>query len=186
MNRLKIALALGILLILMTGSAGLADAPPLPASVWGTVKAYGLNVSEGTLVSAWIDGVKYVESTTTFAGADSVYTIDVPGDDPETPGIEGGREGDTITFGNKTLNILHVPGHAPGNVAFTWPGHAIVGDTVFAGSIGRTDFENSDHQTLIESIHNKILTLPEDTILHPGHGPDTTVAQEKRLNPFLI
>lgn len=94
-------------------------------------------------------------------------------------------EGDTITFGNETLNILHVPGHAPGNVAFTWPGHAIVGDTVFAGSIGRTDLEGADPQILMDSIRTKILTLPDNTILHPGHGPDTTVAQEKRTNPFL-
>lgn len=94
-------------------------------------------------------------------------------------------EGDTITFGNETLNILHVPGHAPGNVAFTWPGHAIVGDTLFAGSIGRTDLEGANPQTLMASIQNKILTLPDNTILHPGHGPDTTVAHEKRTNPFL-
>jgi hydroxyacylglutathione hydrolase len=94
-------------------------------------------------------------------------------------------EGDTITFGNETLNILHVPGHAPGNVAFTWPGHAIVGDTVFAGSIGRTDLEGADPQVLLDSIRTKILTLPDNTILHPGHGPDTTVAKEKRTNPFL-
>ncbi len=94
-------------------------------------------------------------------------------------------EGDTITFGHETLHILHVPGHAPGNVAFTWPGHAIVGDTVFAGSIGRTDLEGADPQVLLDSIRTKILTLPDNTILHPGHGPDTTVAQEKRTNPFL-
>lgn len=94
-------------------------------------------------------------------------------------------EGDTITFGNETLNILHVPGHAPGNVAFTWPGHAIVGDTVFAGSIGRTDLEGADPQVLLDSIRTKILTLPDDTILYPGHGPSTTVSQEKRTNPFL-
>ncbi len=94
-------------------------------------------------------------------------------------------EGDAIAFGRETLNILHVPGHAPGNIALTWPGHAIVGDTVFAGSIGRTDLEGADLQTLMDSIHNKILTLPGDTILHPGHGPDTTIDREKRINPFL-
>ena len=94
-------------------------------------------------------------------------------------------EGDTITFGNETLNILHVPGHAPGNVAFTWPGHAIVGDSVFAGSIGRTDLEGADPQVLMDSIRSKILTLPDDTILYPGHGPETTVAKEKQTNPFL-
>lgn len=94
-------------------------------------------------------------------------------------------EGDTITFGNHTLNILHVPGHAPGNVALTWPGHAIVGDTVFAGSIGRTDLEGADPQVLMDSIRTKILTLPDETFLYPGHGPQTTVAQEKQTNPFL-
>lgn len=94
-------------------------------------------------------------------------------------------EGDTIAFGRETLNILHVPGHAPGNIALTWPGHAIIGDTVFAGSIGRTDLEGADLQTLMHSIRTKILTLPGDTILHPGHGPTTTVDREKRINPFL-
>lgn len=95
-------------------------------------------------------------------------------------------EGDTIVFGRETLNILHVPGHAPGNIALTWPGHAIIGDTVFAGSIGRTDLEGSDLQTLMDSIHTKILTLPDDTVLYPGHGPDTTIDREKRINPFLL
>lgn len=95
-------------------------------------------------------------------------------------------EGDTVVFGRETLNILHVPGHAPGNIALIWPGHAIVGDTVFAGSIGRTDLEGADLQTLMDSIHTKILTLPDDTVLHPGHGPDTTIDREKRINPFLV
>lgn len=94
-------------------------------------------------------------------------------------------EGDTIVFGRETLNIRHVPGHAPGNIALTWPGHAIIGDTVFAGSIGRTDLEGADLQTLMHSIRTKILTLPGDTILYPGHGPTTTVDREKRINPFL-
>ena len=94
-------------------------------------------------------------------------------------------EGDTIAFGRETLNVLHVPGHAPGNIALTWPGHAIIGDTVFAGSIGRTDLKGADLQTLMHSIRTKILTLPGDTILHPGHGPTTTVDREKRINPFL-
>ena len=94
-------------------------------------------------------------------------------------------ESDTITFGKETLNIRYVPGHAPGNIALIWPGHAIIGDTVFSGSIGRTDLEGADPETLMESIRTQILTLPDDTILHPGHGPDTTVDREKRTNPFL-
>lgn len=94
-------------------------------------------------------------------------------------------EGDTVSFGTETLSILHVPGHAPGNVALTWPGHAIVGDTLFAGSIGRTDLEGSDPDVLMASIKNKLLPLGENTHLYPGHGPFTTVGQEKRTNPFL-
>jgi hydroxyacylglutathione hydrolase len=96
------------------------------------------------------------------------------------------EEGDTLRFGNETLEILHVPGHAPGNVAFTWPGHAIVGDTVFAGAIGRTDLEGADPEVLLQSIRAKILTLPDHTVLYPGHGPATTVGKEKRTNPFLV
>ncbi len=94
-------------------------------------------------------------------------------------------EGDTIRFGQEELGIVHVPGHAPGNVALVWPGHAIVGDSIFAGSVGRTDLEGSDPDVLMASIRDKILTLSDDTQLYPGHGPFTTVGVEKRSNPFL-
>lgn len=95
------------------------------------------------------------------------------------------EEGDTLTFGNETLDIMHTPGHAPGNVTFLWPGHAIVGDVIFAGSIGRTDLEGSDPDTLMKSIREKVMVLPDETHLYPGHGPFTTVGQERRTNPFL-
>jgi glyoxylase-like metal-dependent hydrolase (beta-lactamase superfamily II) len=126
------------------------------------------------------DDMFMVEGLVEIASFLSIDTDPAPGVDRFI------NEGDTVTFGNETLNILHVPGHAPGNVAFTWPGHAIVGDTVFAGSIGRTDLEGSDPQVLLNSIRTKILTLPEDTILYPGHGPETSVGHEKRSNPFLF
>tara|TARA_Y100000588_G_scaffold336067_1_gene376631 strand:+ start:5285 stop:5905 length:621 start_codon:yes stop_codon:yes gene_type:complete len=95
------------------------------------------------------------------------------------------EEGDTLSFGNETLDIVHTPGHAPGNVTFLWPGHAIVGDVIFAGSIGRTDLEGSDPDTLMRSIREKVMALPDDTRLYPGHGPFTTVGQERETNPFL-
>ena len=126
------------------------------------------------------DDMFMVEGLVEIASFLSIDTDPAPGVDRFI------NEGDTVTFGNETLNILHVPGHAPGNVAFTWPGHAIVGDTVFAGSIVRTDLEGSDPQVLLNSIRTKILTLPEDTILYPGHGPETSVGHEKRSNPFLF
>ncbi len=94
-------------------------------------------------------------------------------------------EGDTVRFGGETLRVLHVPGHAPGNIALVWPGHAIVGDTLFPGSIGRTDLEGSDPDLLLKSIREKLLPLGDPTKLYPGHGPFTTIGRERQTNPFL-
>ncbi len=94
-------------------------------------------------------------------------------------------EGDTITFGEITLKVLHTPGHSPGGVSFHCNGVVFVGDTLFAGSIGRTDFEGGDFNTLIASIKNKLLPLGDDVTIYTGHGPATTIGTEKRSNPFL-
>jgi glyoxylase-like metal-dependent hydrolase (beta-lactamase superfamily II) len=94
-------------------------------------------------------------------------------------------EGDVIKFGNESLGILHTPGHCPGNITLTWPGHAIVGDTLFAGSIGRTDLEGGDMELLMSSIKEKILPLGDITKIYPGHGPFSTIGVEKMTNPFL-
>jgi len=97
------------------------------------------------------------------------------------------EEGDEITFGETTLEILFVPGHAPGHVAFY---HApsktlIAGDVLFRESIGRTDLPGGDHPTLLRSIREKIFVLPEEVTVYPGHGPSTTVGHEKKYNPFF-
>lgn len=96
-------------------------------------------------------------------------------------------DGDTIAVGPYTLQVLHTPGHSPGGIVlYSAEGKfAIVGDSIFRGSIGRTDLQGGDHATLIHSVLNKILTLPDDTRLLPGHGPMTTVATERTSNPFL-
>ena len=96
-------------------------------------------------------------------------------------------ENDTIEFGNQTLSIIHVPGHSPGSVVFynKKENIAIGGDVLFNGSIGRTDLPQGDHQQLINGIKTKLLILPEDTVVYPGHGPSTTIKGEIRLNPFL-
>lgn len=93
--------------------------------------------------------------------------------------------GDRLTFGDLTLDVRHAPGHSPGGVVFVGDREALVGDCVFAGSIGRTDLPGGDTRTLLQSIRAQILTLPPDTILHPGHGPQTTVEFEAASNPFL-
>ena len=95
-------------------------------------------------------------------------------------------EGMEVKFGNQVLKVLFVPGHAPGHIAFyhEQSHHLIGGDVLFYNSIGRTDLPGGNHHTLIESIHKKIFTLPDDVVVFPGHGPETTVGFEKKTNPF--
>ena len=96
-------------------------------------------------------------------------------------------EGDTLPLGDEIIQVLHVPGHSPGGLAFYVPQSNLLfsGDTIFNGSIGRTDLWGGDFAQLINSIREKILPLPDETIIASGHGPTTTVADEKRCNPFL-
>lgn len=94
------------------------------------------------------------------------------------------HDDDTISFGEQSGRIIHLPGHSPGGVALLCGAHLFVGDVLFAGSVGRTDLPGGDHQQLIEGIRRKLWVLPGETIVHPGHGPDTTIAREMRSNPF--
>jgi len=96
-------------------------------------------------------------------------------------------EGDTVTFGNTTLDILFAPGHSPGHIVLYCKADnaAIVGDVIFRRSIGRTDLPGGDFEQLKNSILTKIYTLPDDTVLYPGHMETTTVGEEKAHNPFV-
>lgn len=94
-------------------------------------------------------------------------------------------DGQVIDVGVEKLEVRHTPGHSPGHVSLIGAGFALVGDCVFAGSIGRTDLPGGDYHTLITSITDKLLTLPDDTVLYSGHGPPTTVGRERAANPFL-
>jgi glyoxylase-like metal-dependent hydrolase (beta-lactamase superfamily II) len=97
------------------------------------------------------------------------------------------EDGETLQLGDATFTVLYTPGHSPGSVTFYHPesGNAIVGDTLFAGSIGRYDFPTSNGPLLFKAIRERLLTLPERTNVYPGHGPATTVGEEKRTNPFV-
>jgi hydroxyacylglutathione hydrolase len=94
------------------------------------------------------------------------------------------EDGDTITFGEITLKVLHTPGHTPGGISLYTPGAVFVGDTLFAGSIGRTDLGGGDFETLITAIRTKLFTLPDETVVYAGHMQKTTIGQEKKYNPF--
>ena len=94
------------------------------------------------------------------------------------------QDGDIIQFGEIILTVLHTPGHTPGGISLHTDGVVFVGDTLFAGSIGRTDFPGGDFDTLISSIKNKLYSLGDQVIVYTGHGPETTIGREKRSNPF--
>jgi glyoxylase-like metal-dependent hydrolase (beta-lactamase superfamily II) len=94
-------------------------------------------------------------------------------------------DGDAIEFGNLKLTVLHTPGHSPGGIALHGEGCVFVGDTLFSGSIGRTDLPGGDYDTLIRSVREKLFALPEDTRVFCGHGPETTIGREKKHNPFF-
>lgn len=95
------------------------------------------------------------------------------------------EDGDIIEIGNLKVKVLHTPGHSSGGVCFLVENCIFVGDTIFQGSIGRTDLPGGDYNELIASVEAKIFTLPDDTVIYPGHGPETTVGYEKKYNPFF-
>jgi len=94
-------------------------------------------------------------------------------------------EGDTIGFGNITLTVIHTPGHTPGGVSLNSGEHVFVGDTLFAGSIGRTDFPGGSFETLRDSIQKKLFVLGDEVQVYPGHQGQTTIGQERINNPFV-
>ncbi|MBZ0225063.1 MAG: MBL fold metallo-hydrolase [Comamonas sp.] len=97
------------------------------------------------------------------------------------------HDGDTVTIGHETLNVRHCPGHTPGHVVFHAPqiGRCFVGDVLFAGSIGRTDFPQGNHEQLIASITQRLWPMGDDTVFIPGHGPESTFGRERRSNPYV-
>ena len=107
---------------------------------------------------------------------------------PEDPGIDTpAREGDVLKAGGLSALVLHTPGHTPGSISLYLPGEnkVIAGDTLFLGSVGRTDLPGGDPAKLKHSIQKKLYVLPEETVVVPGHGPNTSIGREKRENQFV-
>lgn len=95
------------------------------------------------------------------------------------------EEGDTVRFGTSELKVLHTPGHSPGGVCLIGDGVVFSGDTLFAESVGRTDFPGGSTEQLIQEIKEKLMPLPDDTLVYPGHGPATTIGWERQYNPYI-
>lgn len=100
-------------------------------------------------------------------------------------GAVGLREGEPYRAGSLEFDVLHTPGHSPGGVSLKIDGFLFTGDALFAGSIGRSDFANSDSDALLSGIREKLLSQSDDMIVYSGHGPATTIGRERRMNPFL-
>ncbi len=116
-------------------------------------------------------------------GAKFAETFSVPFEEPPPPDVDL-AEGDKLRLGRTTFDVVHVPGHSPGQVAFLAPGIAFPGDLIFAGSIGRTDLPLADPAAMLHSLE-RAAGWDASLVLHPGHGRSTTVGEELRSNPFL-
>jgi hydroxyacylglutathione hydrolase len=108
---------------------------------------------------------------------------------PSPPATTLLKDGDTITFGNESVKVIHTPGHTVGGICLYWPGYVITGDTLFVGGVGRTDLPGGSFEVLQSSIRGILFALPDDTIVLPGHHygstPTSTIAREKRENVFV-
>ncbi len=112
----------------------------------------------------------------------AAYGLQTEASPPPTRELVGDEK---LSVGELSLQVIHTPGHSPGGICLYVDDCLLVGDTLFAGSIGRTDLPGGDHQLLIAGIKEKLLPLPETTRVCPGHGPMTTIGEEKQHNPFL-
>jgi glyoxylase-like metal-dependent hydrolase (beta-lactamase superfamily II) len=104
----------------------------------------------------------------------------------QPPDVDRFYGSDPITFGDHTVRVHHTPGHCPGGVCLHLDNHLFVGDTLFAGGIGRTDLPGGNYDVLMRSITGVLFALGDDSVVHPGHGADTTIGRERRTNPFVL
>ncbi|WP_305045745.1 MBL fold metallo-hydrolase [Geoalkalibacter sp.] len=112
----------------------------------------------------------------------AMYGLQVTDSVAPTRLLEGGE---TLALGSLSIRVLPTPGHSPGGISLLVDGHVFTGDALFAGSIGRTDLPGSNTEQLLAAIREQLLSLPEQTVVHPGHGPDTSIGREKLSNPFF-
>jgi hydroxyacylglutathione hydrolase len=173
-----------------------------PEAILDEVKGAGLSIELIVITHGHFDHSGAVNSVKSATGAKlAVHTI--AGDNTQPfinqalgsimAGLHGKptkpdlllKDGDTITVGDLIFNVLFTPGHSPDGISLYGHGIVFSGDSLFNCGIGRTDFPGCSHTTLINSIREKLFTLPDDTVVYPGHGPSTTIGQEKRGNPFL-
>jgi glyoxylase-like metal-dependent hydrolase (beta-lactamase superfamily II) len=184
-----------------TGAGILVDPGAATAAALAEARRHGVAIEAIVLTHAHVDHVEGLSVAKRQTGA-PIYLHPADGElyraapmqaqmfglrmDPLPPVDHPLAAGDVVRFGECELAVRFAPGHAPGHVILVGDGVAVVGDVIFSGSIGRTDLPGGDLATLMRSIREQVLTLPDATTLHTGHGLDTTVGHERVSNPFII
>ncbi len=188
------------------GPAAIVDAPPDPAAVGALLARYDLvpvallvthghidhvggagAVARSTGVTAYLHPDDDWLASDPDAQLRALFGMVPPGDFAPPERFDDLADGQVLEVGGLAIEVLHTPGHTPGHVCFhvAEEGLLFSGDQLFAGSIGRTDLPGGDYGTLMASMAGKVLPLPADTRVLPGHGPETTLARERATNPFL-
>jgi glyoxylase-like metal-dependent hydrolase (beta-lactamase superfamily II) len=185
-----------------TGEGMIIDPGAEPQAILNTVKQLGLSIVMIVATHAHMDHVGAVHEVKEATGARfalhqaerglmfsapmrlfTAFGI-TPFKAPPKPDISL-QDGDRIEIGDLCFEVLHTPGHSSGGICLSGHGVVFSGDTLFNLGIGRTDFPGCSHERLIRSIKEKLMVLPDETIVYPGHGPPTTIGDERRGNPFL-
>lgn len=172
-----------------------------PGRIWSEVQSQNLRIERIVLTHGHLDHISAVGEIKSKTGAEILIHRDdasmltdprenlsaFSGENIRAPAADRLLEDEElISVGDLEFEVLHTPGHSPGGICLKSDNVLFTGDTLFAGSIGRTDFPGSDYETLMRSIRERLMILPEDTTIYPGHGPKSTIGQERRFNPFVL
>ena len=186
-----------------SGACWIIDAGFDPEPMLAFIAQHGLTLEQVVLTHAHVDHIGGLSAVRRHWPEASVVVHQAERDFLSTPALNLSivldhavvapeadhtlAHGDKLTLDGLSVEVRHTPGHSPGGITLYEPTHgfAFVGDALFAGAIGRFDFPTSDYDALIEGIRTQLLTLPDATRVLPGHGPETTIGQERETNPFL-
>lgn len=163
--------------------------------IYKALKQFGATVKYIVLTHGHFDHTEGVEELKSIVGApvaigEEDNKMFLKGEKYYGPLPQGGadillKNGDTLKFGSHTMKVISTPGHTPGGICLLVENDIFTGDTLFAGSIGRTDLAGGNYDTIMQSLKSKLMTLSDTVAVHPGHGPSSTIGRERLMNPFM-
>lgn len=163
--------------------------------IYKALKQFGATVKYIVLTHGHFDHTEGVEELKSIVGApvaigEEDNKMFLKGEKYYGPLPQGGadillKNGDILKFGGHTMKVISTPGHTPGGICLLVENDIFTGDTLFAGSIGRTDLAGGNYDTIMQSLKSKLMTLSDTVAVHPGHGPSSTIGRERLMNPFM-